>query len=51
MGGELLSYTDDASPGNASAPILVGSGGWLQFKFLFAGQNAAGESRIYAVPA
>jgi hypothetical protein len=49
VAGELLSYTDDASPGNVSAPILVGFGGWLQFKFLFAGQNAAGASRIYAV--
>ena len=49
VAGELLSYTDDASPGNVSAPILVGFGGWLPFKFLFAGQNAAGASRIYAV--
>jgi hypothetical protein len=29
--------------------VVVGFGGWLQFKFLFAGRNAAGEDRIYAV--
>ena len=49
VAGELLSYTDDASPGNVSAPILVGFDDWLQFKFLFAGQNAQGGNRIYAV--
>ena len=37
------------SPGNVSAPVVVGFGGWLQFKFLFAGVNQAGENRIYAV--
>jgi hypothetical protein len=30
-------------------PLRVGFGGWLQFKFLFAGTNAVGENRIYAV--
>ena len=49
VAGELLSYTDDASPGNVSAPILVGFDDWLQFKFLFAGQNDTGQNRIYAV--
>jgi hypothetical protein len=49
VAGELLSYTDDASQGNVSAPILVGFDDWLQFKFLFAGQNAQGGNRIYAV--
>jgi hypothetical protein len=29
--------------------VVVGFGGWLDFKFLFAGRNAAGENRIYAV--
>ena len=29
--------------------MVVGFGGWLDFKFLFAGGNAAGENRIYAV--
>jgi hypothetical protein len=49
VAGELFSYADDSTPGNVSAPILVGFGGWLPFKFLFAGENAAGENRIYAV--
>jgi hypothetical protein len=42
--GELLSYGDAGTPGNVSNPVLVGFGGWLQFKFLFAGRNAAGEN-------
>ena len=29
--------------------MAVGFGGWLQFKFLFAGANASAENRIYAV--
>ena len=44
--GELLSYGDAGTLGNVSDPVLVGFGGWLQFKFLFAGRNAAGEDRI-----
>jgi hypothetical protein len=28
---------------------IVGFGGWTGFKFLFAGRNAAGQDRIYAV--
>jgi len=48
-GGRLLSYGDAGTPGNVSAPVVVGFGGWSDFKFLFAGRNAAGESRIYAV--
>jgi hypothetical protein len=47
--GELLSYGDAATPGNVSNPMVVGFGGWLDFKFLFAGRNAAGQDRIYAV--
>ena len=47
--GQLLSYGDDGSPGNVSAPVIVGNDDWLQFKFLFAGVNQAGENRIYAV--
>ncbi|MFY9669872.1 MAG: hypothetical protein WAK44_18115, partial [Trebonia sp.] len=47
--GELLSYGDDGSPGNVSAPVTVGFGGWLDFTSLFAGQNAQGQNRIYAV--
>ena len=46
---QLLSYGDDGAQGNVSDPVIVGFGGWLQFKFLFAGKNAAGENRIYAV--
>lgn len=49
--GQLLSYGDAGTPGNVSDPVVVGFGGWLDFKFLFAGKNAAGESRIYAVRA
>ncbi len=30
-------------------PLTVGFGGWLPFKFLFAGRNLAGQDRIYAV--
>jgi len=47
--GQLLSYGDAGTPGNVSAPVVVGFGGWSAFKFLFAGRNAAGEDRIYAV--
>jgi len=31
--------------------MVVGFGGWLDFKFLVAGRNLAGEHRIYAVVA
>ena len=47
--GQLLSFGDAGTPGNVSAPMVVGFAGWLDFKFLFAGKNAAGENRIYAV--
>ncbi len=47
--GQLLSYGDAGTLGNVSAPVVVGFGGWLDFKFLFAGTNVAGENRIYAV--
>ena len=49
--GQLLSYGDAGTPGNVSNPVVVGFGGWLDFKFLFAGRNAADENRIYAVVA
>ena len=29
--------------------MVVGFGGWQDFKFLFSGRNIAGENRIYAV--
>ena len=47
--GQLLSYGDAGTPGNVSDPVVVGFGGWLYFKFLFAGTNLSGEHRIYAV--
>ena len=47
--GQLLSYGDAGTPGNVSDPVIVGYGGWLDFNFLFAGKNLAGENRIYAV--
>jgi hypothetical protein len=47
--GELLSYGDAGTPGNVSNPMVVGFGGWLDFKFLLAGRNVAGQDRIYAV--
>jgi hypothetical protein len=49
--GGLLSYGDAGTPGNVSDPVVVGFGGWLDFKFLFSGENLAGENRIYAVVA
>ena len=42
--GQLLSYGDSGSPGNVSSPVVVGFGGWADFKALFAGGD-----RIYAV--
>ncbi|MGJ0490254.1 hypothetical protein [Methylobacter sp.] len=47
--GELLSYGDAGTPGNVSSPVVVGFGGWQDFKFVFGGRNLAGEDRIYAV--
>lgn len=47
--GQLLSYGDAGTPGNVSNPVVVGFGGWLQFKQLFAGRNQPGQNRIYAV--
>ena len=49
VSGRLLSYGDAGTPGNVSSPAVVGLGGWLNFKFLCAGQNLAGQNRIYAV--
>jgi hypothetical protein len=47
--GQLLAYGDAGTPGNVSNPVIVGLGGWLEFTRVFAGRNAAGEHRIYAV--
>jgi hypothetical protein len=47
--GELLSYADDGTPGNVSAPALVGFSDWQEFPILFAGQDVTGANRIYAV--
>jgi len=49
LGGRLLSYGDAGTPGNVSDPVIVGFGGWADFKFLFSGRNISGENRIYAV--
>ena len=42
---QLLSYGD----AGVSDPVIVGNDDWLDFKFLFAGENLSGENRIYAV--
>ncbi len=42
--GQLLSFGDNGGPGNVSDPVVVGLGGWADFKVLFAGRD-----RIYAV--
>ncbi len=47
--GQLLSYGDAGTPGNVSDPVVVGFGGWVAFKLLFAGRDLSGENRIYAV--
>ena len=47
--GALLSYDDTGAAGNVSNPVTVGFDDWTEFKFLFAGQNSAGQDRIYAV--
>jgi hypothetical protein len=49
VSGRLLSYGDAGTPGNVSDPVVVGFGGWSDFRSLFAGTNLAGENRIYAV--
>jgi hypothetical protein len=50
LAGELLSYTDNGTLGNVGpANVTVGADAWQQFPFLFAGANALGENRIYAV--
>jgi Peptidase A4 family len=49
--GRLFSYTDGGTAGNVNVldPTVLGSGEWLDYQFLFAGPNTAGENRIYAV--
>jgi hypothetical protein len=47
--GQLLSYGDAGTPGNVSSPMIVGFGGWQNFRTVFAGRNLAGQDRIYAV--
>ena len=44
-----LSYGDAGTPGNVSDPVTVGFGGWQVFAHVFAGRDAAGQDRIYAV--
>jgi hypothetical protein len=47
--GQLLSYGDAGTPGNVSTPVVVGFGGWQDFKFVFGGSELSGADRIYAV--
>jgi hypothetical protein len=47
--GDLLSYGDAGTPGNVSAPSIVGFGAWNPFKFVFGGKNANSQNCIYAV--
>ena len=47
--GQLLSYTDNGTPGNVGHPVTVGFGAWGQFQYLFAGANTSGQNSIYAV--
>jgi hypothetical protein len=32
-----------------SDPVIVGFGGWADFRFLFGGRDQTGQDRIYAV--
>lgn len=43
-GTELLSYTDDGTPGNVSDPVTVSHDAWDWFKVVFGSSN-----RVYAV--
>jgi hypothetical protein len=43
-GTELLSYTDDGTPGNVSDPVTVSHDAWKWFKVVFGGAD-----RVYAV--
>src|SRR2546422_11583303 len=42
FGGRLLSYGDAGTPGNVSAPVVVGFGGGGDFQVLFARPNTGG---------
>ncbi len=48
--GHMYSCSDNGKPGNILSPVLAdNNGGWNTFSFLFAGKNALGQNRIYAV--
>jgi hypothetical protein len=51
--GQLLSYSDDGTPGNVGNPhpVVVGADGWQRDNMatVFAGKDSAGNGRIYAV--
>jgi hypothetical protein len=50
--GQFGYFQDFGTAGNVSHPVVVGFyEQWLEFKFLSAGQNMAGQNRIYAVRA
>lgn len=48
---QLLSYSDDGTPGNVGGPVVVGAYGWDPDNLpkVFAGKDSAGNDRIYAV--
>jgi hypothetical protein len=50
-GGDLLSFSDDGTPGNVGHPVTIGNGGWgfNNMRFVFAGKDSTGIARIYAV--
>ena len=35
QGGQLLSYSDNGTPGNVGHPVVVGADGWDQFSTVF----------------
>ena len=48
--GNMYSCSDNGKPGNILSTVLAdNNGGWNTFSFLFAGKNALGQNRIYAV--
>ena len=48
--GNMYSCSDNGEPGNILSLVLAdNNGGWNTFSFLFAGKNALGQNRIYAV--
>jgi hypothetical protein len=46
---QLLSYSDDGTPGNVGDRVAVGAYGWESMSKVFAGKDSTGTGRIYAV--